>query len=124
MIDNLKKPLNSEFLQNEKFKNLIYNSSKQSSEFLSIQEGCDKFCSFCVVPYTRGPEFSRPIEDIINETKKYASSGIKEIILLGQNVNAYHGISKDGKSRNLSYLINKISEIQEIKRIRYMTSHL
>ncbi len=123
MIDNLKKPLSSEFLQNEKFKNLIYNSSKQSSEFLSIQEGCDKFCSFCVVPYTRGPEFSRPIEDIINETKKYASSGIKEIILLGQNVNAYHGISKDGKSRNLSYLINKISEIEEIKRIRYMTSH-
>ncbi len=123
MIDNLKKPLSSEFLQNEKFKNLIYNSSKQSSEFLSIQEGCDKFCSFCVVPYTRGPEFSRPIEDIINETKKYASSGIKEIILLGQNVNAYHGISRDGKSRNLSYLINKISEIEEIKRIRYMTSH-
>ncbi len=123
MIDQIEDPLNSDFLQNEKFKNLIYNSSNLSSEFLSIQEGCDKFCSFCVVPYTRGPEFSRPIDDIINETKKYSSNGIKEIILLGQNVNAYHGVSSDGKSRDLSYLIDKISEIDEIKRIRYMTSH-
>ncbi len=123
MINKIDEPLNSEFLQNEKFKNLIYNSSKLSSEFISIQEGCDKFCSFCVVPYTRGPEFSRPIEDIINETKKYTSSGVKEIILLGQNVNAYHGISSDGKTRDLSYLVNKLSEIDEVKRIRYMTSH-
>ncbi len=123
MIDQIEKPLNSDFLQNEKFKNLIYNSSKFSSEFLSIQEGCDKFCSFCVVPYTRGPEFSRPIEDIIKETKKYITNGIKEIILLGQNVNAYHGVSSDGKSRDLSYLINKIAEIDQVKRIRYMTSH-
>ncbi len=123
MIDQIEDPLNSDFLQNEKFKNLIYNSSKLSSEFLSIQEGCDKFCSFCVVPYTRGPEFSRPIDDIINETKKYVSTGVKEIILLGQNVNAYHGASMDGKSRDLSYLIDKISEIDEVKRIRYMTSH-
>ncbi len=123
MIDKIEKPLNSDFLQNEKFKNLLYNSSKLSSEFLSIQEGCDKFCSFCVVPYTRGPEFSRPVNDIISETKKYVSNGIKEIILLGQNVNAYHGISNDGKTRDLSYLIDKISEINEVKRIRYMTSH-
>ncbi len=115
--------LNSEFLQNEKFKNLIYNSSKLSSEFLSIQEGCDKFCSFCVVPYTRGPEFSRPVQDIINEANKYVSNGIKEIILLGQNVNAYHGKGNDGKSKDLSYLINKLSEINDVKRIRYMTSH-
>ena len=123
MIDELEKPLNSEFLQNEKFKNLVYNSSKSSSEFISIQEGCDKFCSFCVVPYTRGPEFSRPVDDIINETKKYTSNGIKEIILLGQNVNAYHGICSNGQSRDLAYLINKISEIDDVKRIRYMTSH-
>ena len=123
MINKIEEPLNSDFLQNEKFKNLIYNSSKISSEFISIQEGCDKFCSFCVVPYTRGPEFSRPIDDIINETKKYLSNGVKEIILLGQNVNAYHGNSTDGKSRDLSYLINTISEIDEVKRIRYMTSH-
>ncbi len=123
MIDNVDDVENSEFLQNEKFKNLIFNSSNLSSEFLSIQEGCDKFCSFCVVPYTRGPEFSRPVEDILEETKKYVSNGIKEIILLGQNVNAYHGTSSDGKSKDLAYLINKISEIEELKRIRYMTSH-
>ena len=123
MIEESKETINSDFLQNEKFKNLIYNSSKSSSSFLTIQEGCDKFCSFCVVPYTRGPEFSRPIDDIIKETKKYVSNGIKEIILLGQNVNAYHGVSQDGKSKDLSYLINKISEIEEVKRIRYMTSH-
>ena len=123
MIDKVDEIENSEFLQNEKFKNLIFNSSTFSSEFLSIQEGCDKFCSFCVVPYTRGPEFSRPVNDIVDETKKYASSGIKEIILLGQNVNAYHGVAADGKSKDLAYLINKIGEIEEIKRIRYMTSH-
>ena len=123
MIDELEPPLNSDFLQNEKFKNLIYNSSKISSEFLSIQEGCDKFCSFCVVPYTRGPEFSRPISDIVSEAKKYVSNGVKEIILLGQNVNAYHGASEDGKSKDLAFLINRISEIDEVKRIRYMTSH-
>ncbi len=123
MINRVDEVENSEFLQNEKFKNLIFNSSNLSSEFLSIQEGCDKFCSFCVVPYTRGPEFSRPVDDIIEETKKYVSNGIKEIILLGQNVNAYHGIANDGKSKDLAYLINKIGEIEEIKRIRYMTSH-
>ncbi len=123
MIDNKENQISSDFLQNEKFKNLIFKSSKLSSEFISIQEGCDKFCSFCVVPYTRGPEFSRPIEDILNETKNYVDSGIKEIILLGQNVNAYHGVGLDGKSKDLSYLIDKISEIYEIKRIRYMTSH-
>ena len=123
MIDKVDEIENSEFLQNEKFKNLIFNSSNLSSEFISIQEGCDKFCSFCVVPYTRGPEFSRPVVDILGETKKYVSNGIKEIILLGQNVNAYHGVGSDGKSKDLAYLINKISEIEEIKRIRYMTSH-
>ena len=123
MVKESDKILNSDFLQNEKFKNLIYNSSKLSSEFLSIQEGCDKFCSFCVVPYTRGPEFSRPVEDIIIETKKYVANGVKEIILLGQNVNAYHGKNQNGKSKDLAYLINKISEIDAVKRIRYMTSH-
>ena len=123
MLDRLDEVENSEFLQNEKFKNLIFNSSNLSSEFLSIQEGCDKFCSFCVVPYTRGPEFSRPVDDIIEEAKKYVSNGVKEIILLGQNVNAYHGTASDGKPKDLAYLINKISEIKEVKRIRYMTSH-
>ena len=118
MIDKVDEVENSEFLQNEKFKNLIFNSSNLSSEFLSIQEGCDKFCSFCVVPYTRGPEFSRPVNDIVEETKKYVSNGIKEIILLGQNVNAY-----DNEGYRLSDLILNIEKFSEIKRVRYTTSH-
>ena len=115
--------INNEFTHNEKFKNLLYNSSGGVSEFVSIQEGCDKFCSFCVVPYTRGPEFSRPVEEIIIEVNKYVNQNVKEIIFLGQNVNAYHGNGADGKSKDLSYLINKVSEIEGLKRIRYMTSH-
>ena len=112
-----------DFTQNEKFKNLIYNASGGVSEFVSIQEGCDKFCSFCVVPYTRGPEFSRPVNEIIIEIQKYVNQGVKEIIFLGQNVNAYHGDGENGKSKDLAYLINKVSEIENLKRIRYMTSH-
>ena len=115
--------MTDEFTQNEKFKNLLYNSAGGVSEFVSIQEGCDKFCSFCVVPYTRGPEFSRPVNEIIIEIQKYLNQGVKEIIFLGQNVNAYHGIGKDGKSKDLAYLINKVSELEKLKRIRYMTSH-
>ncbi len=123
MIEDNNNLLNDDFLQNEKFKNLIFKSSNTVSEFVSIQEGCDKFCSFCVVPYTRGSEFSRPINEIKEEIKKYMDSGIKEVILLGQNVNAYHDNSQSGKHADLAYLINKISEFDNIKRIRYMTSH-
>ena len=115
--------INDDFLQNEKFNHLIYNSSNDVSEFVSIQEGCNKFCTFCVVPYTRGVEFSRPVEDIQKEVLKYKKKGVQEVILLGQNVNAYHGIGADGKNKDLAYLINKISELDTIKRIRYMTSH-
>ena len=123
MLDTSDKIVSDEFTQNEKFKNLLYNSTGGVSEFVSIQEGCDKFCSFCVVPYTRGPEFSRPVSDIIVEIKKYVTQGVKEIIFLGQNVNAYHGIGIDGKSKDLAYLVNKVSEIENLSRIRYMTSH-
>jgi len=115
--------VDDEFTQNQKFNNLLYDSAGGVSEFVSIQEGCDKFCSFCVVPYTRGPEFSRPIEEVLVEINKYVKQGVKEIIFLGQNVNAYHGIKFDGKSADLAYLINKVSEIEDLKRIRYMTSH-
>ena len=115
--------ISDEFTQNEKFKNLLYNSAGGVSEFISIQEGCDKFCTFCVVPYTRGPEFSRPVNEILIEIEKYVKQGIKEIIFLGQNVNAYHGEGDNGKSKDLAYLIDKVSEIENIKRIRYMTSH-
>ena len=98
--------------------NKIKNSSSKVSSFLTIQEGCDKFCHFCVVPYTRGPEYSRPLKDIINETKELVKNGAKEIILLGQNVNAY----KNEKYR-LSDLIIEIEKIPQVKRIRYTTSH-
>jgi len=122
--DSKKKEINLKFPEIPKFDLLNFDKKiGKVSDFVTIQEGCDKFCSFCVVPYTRGPEFSRPVDDIVEETKKYVSNGIKEIILLGQNVNAYHGVASDGKSKDLAYLINKISEIEEIKRIRYMTSH-
>jgi tRNA-2-methylthio-N6-dimethylallyladenosine synthase len=123
MLQNNDLILSDDFTQNEKFKNLLYNSSGGVSEFVSIQEGCDKFCSFCVVPYTRGPEFSRPVNEIIIEIKKYVNQGVKEIIFLGQNVNAYHGDGENGKSKDLAYLINKVSEIENLQRIRYMTSH-
>jgi tRNA-2-methylthio-N6-dimethylallyladenosine synthase len=123
MLGASDKIVSDEFTQNEKFKNLLYNSAGGVSEFVSIQEGCDKFCSFCVVPYTRGPEFSRPVSDILIEIEKYVNQGVKEIIFLGQNVNAYHGIGTDGKSKDLAYLVNKVSEIENLSRIRYMTSH-
>ncbi len=100
------------------FKNLK-NPSKKVSSFLTIQEGCDKFCNFCVVPYTRGPEYSRPLNEIINEAKILANNGVKEIILLGQNVNAY----SDKNKNKLSNLILEIEKIPEILRIRYTTSH-
>ena len=104
----------------EKFDTLndFKNSDNSVSSFLTIQEGCDKFCKFCVVPYTRGAEFSRPTKELIEEAKDLAKNGAKEITLLGQNVNAY---SHD--QQKLSTLISELSEIKDIKRIRYSTSH-
>ena len=98
--------------------NKIKNSASNVSSFLTIQEGCDKFCHFCVVPYTRGPEYSRPFNEIVDEAKILSENGVSEIILLGQNVNAY----KNQKFR-LSDLILEIEKIPRIKRIRYTTSH-
>ncbi|REK50874.1 MAG: tRNA (N6-isopentenyl adenosine(37)-C2)-methylthiotransferase MiaB, partial [Proteobacteria bacterium] len=98
--------------------NQIKNSSSKVSSFLTIQEGCDKFCHFCVVPYTRGPEYSRSFNEIIDEAKNLSSNGVKEITLLGQNVNAYNY-----ERYKLSDLILEIEKIPEIKRIRYTTSH-
>ena len=91
--------------------------------FLSVQEGCDKFCSFCVVPYTRGSEFSRSAKAIINEAKKLISSGTKELTLLGQNVNAWHGEGLDGKEWGLGRLIRELADLPGLYRIRYTTSH-
>jgi len=123
MIEEDNNIINDDFLQNEKFKKLLFKSLNNVSEFVSVQEGCDKFCSFCVVPYTRGSEYSRPVNDIKLEIKKYIKNGIKEVILLGQNVNAYHGENQNRKQADLAYLINSISDFEDIKRIRYMTSH-
>ena len=91
--------------------------------FLSVQEGCDKFCSFCVVPYTRGAEFSRQAEQIIIEAKRLVATGTREITLLGQNVNAWHGIAPDGTNWGLGRLIRELAEIDGLPRLRYTTSH-
>jgi len=91
--------------------------------FLSVQEGCDKFCSFCVVPYTRGAEFSRQAEQIITEAKRLVASGTREITLLGQNVNAWHGAAPDGTNWGLGRLIRELAEIDGLPRLRYTTSH-
>ena len=114
----------TEFETKDKFDYLdkIKNTSSKVSSFLTIQEGCNKFCSFCVVPYTRGPEYSRPFEKIILEAQDLVKSGAKEIILLGQNVNAYSFKGKTKKYR-LSDLINELEKFTEIDRVRYTTSH-
>jgi len=119
-FNDQKKIEETEFDAVSKFNYLngIANSSNQVSSFLTIQEGCDKFCHFCVVPYTRGPEYSRPFNKIIEEAKILAENGSKEIILLGQNVNAYKN-----ENYKLSNLILEIEKISDIKRIRYTTSH-
>ena len=102
--------------------NFVKNSNSKVSSFLTIQEGCDKFCHFCVVPYTRGPEYSRPFKDIIVEAKQLIENGSKEITLLGQNVNAY--VFKDSsRTYKISDLINELNSIEGLKRIRYTTSH-
>ena len=124
-VENKKSKINcTEFDVVEKFDtlNLIKNSGSKISSFLTIQEGCDKFCHFCVVPYTRGPEFSRSFEEVINEAKQLIENGSKEITLLGQNVNAYEYKDKFNTYR-LSDLIFKLNELKELKRIRYTTSH-
>jgi len=124
-IENSKKKINStEFETIEKFDslNLLKNSNSKVSSFLTIQEGCNKFCHFCVVPYTRGPEHSRSIDEVIIEAKQLIDNGSKEITLLGQNVNAYEHKNKGSTSR-LADLIIKLNSFEGLKRIRYTTSH-
>jgi len=91
--------------------------------FLSVQEGCDKFCAFCVVPYTRGAEFSRPVKTVLEEARRLVASGTRELTLLGQNVNAYHGAHDNGKDWSLGRLIRALAEVDGLERIRYTTSH-
>tara|TARA_Y100000590_G_scaffold362584_1_gene419826 strand:- start:3013 stop:4311 length:1299 start_codon:yes stop_codon:yes gene_type:complete len=119
-----KKNNETEFDVVKKFDELekISNSQSKISSYLTIQEGCDKFCHFCVVPYTRGPEYSRPFKQIIREANELIENGAKEIVLLGQNVNAYNFI-ENNKNYKLSSLIKELNSIKKLKRIRFTTSH-
>ena len=120
----LKKEEETEFDTISKFNYLskIKNKNSKVSSFLTIQEGCDKFCNFCVVPYTRGPEYSRPFKQIIKEVENLVGQGTREIILLGQNVNAYN-YKEGNKEFRLSDLLKKLEEFNQLKRVRYTTSH-
>ncbi len=125
---NTKPVADTEFPAQSKFDYLISPSSRRVrargvSAFVTVQEGCDKFCTFCVVPYTRGAEASRPVESIIAEVQSLSAAGVREVTLLGQNVNAYHGAAASGGSASLAELCGRIAQVPGIARIRYTTSH-
>ena len=111
------------FPEIEKFDHLPAPRAEGITAYVSIMEGCSKYCSFCVVPYTRGEEVSRPFDDVIHEIVTLTAQGVKEVTLLGQNVNAYRGLMHDGSMADLSTLIHVIAEIDDIQRIRFTTSH-
>ncbi len=120
-----RKQIDIAFPEEDKFSLLKQKRAGQRgpSAFLTVQEGCDKFCAFCVVPYTRGAENSRPVSRVIDEAKHLVESGVKEITLLGQNVNAYHGTGLDGKEWSLAKLIWELEKVDGLARIRFTTSH-
>jgi len=124
VIRDKKKQINLEFTPNDKF-DLLPNSKAGTgaSAFVTVQEGCDKFCTFCVVPYTRGAEYSREVSKIVDDAKKLVAQGVKEIYFLGQNVNAYHGLDEKGEAASLAKLIERVAEIDGVERVRYTTSH-
>lgn len=124
-LENGGKSIETDFPEEDKFTVLKSRPKvkRAPSAFLTVQEGCDKFCAFCVVPYTRGAEVSRPAEQIISEAKNLVERGVREITLLGQNVNAYHGISAKGAEWSLARLIWALNDIDGLKRIRFTTSH-
>lgn len=115
--------IDTDFPAIDKFDYLPDNQSHGGCSYLAIQEGCNNFCTYCVVPYTRGAEFSRPVEAVLAEAKRLVAGGTLEINLLGQNVNSYHGEDSAGKERNLAYLLRRLSEIDGLKRLRYTTSY-
>ncbi|MBN8521868.1 MAG: tRNA (N6-isopentenyl adenosine(37)-C2)-methylthiotransferase MiaB [Alphaproteobacteria bacterium] len=115
--------VNTDFPAENKFDSLPTEQNQGSAAFLSIQEGCDKFCTFCVVPYTRGAEYSRDVIAILDEARRLVDQGAKEITLLGQNVNAFHGNAPDGSIWRLGRLMSEMAGIHGLSRLRYMTSH-
>ncbi|MBQ8481623.1 MAG: tRNA (N6-isopentenyl adenosine(37)-C2)-methylthiotransferase MiaB [Alphaproteobacteria bacterium] len=115
--------IKTDFPAISKFDYLPENTAKGACSFLAIQEGCNNFCTYCVVPYTRGAEYSRPIKEVLEEARRLVKTGTLEINLLGQNVNSYHGEDENGQERDLAYLLHKIAEIDGLKRIRYTTSY-
>ena len=124
LADRGERIVDTDFPTETKFDSLPEQSAPQgAAAFLTIQEGCDKFCTFCVVPYTRGAEYSRPVGDIRNEAIKLVGQGTQEITLLGQNVNAYHGVGEDGETWTLAQLIRELAKIDGLERIRFTTSH-
>lgn len=122
------KVVDTEFPVEDKFDALAAPKREEIAKrgiaaFVTIQEGCDKFCTFCVVPYTRGAEISRPVEKIAEEVKRLAEAGVREITLIGQNVNAYHGIAANGSAATLGQLMRRLTQVPGIARLRYTTSH-
>ncbi|MHC0053437.1 tRNA (N6-isopentenyl adenosine(37)-C2)-methylthiotransferase MiaB [Actibacterium sp. D379-3] len=119
------KALDTDFPEEDKFAHLAARPKAQRgpTAFLTVQEGCDKFCAFCVVPYTRGAEVSRPVDRVLAEARDLVDRGVREITLLGQNVNAYHGEGADDRDWGLARLIRELAEIDGLARIRYTTSH-
>lgn len=115
--------IDTEFPAESKFDALPENRSSGGCSFLAVQEGCNNFCTYCVVPYTRGVEFSRPVAEVLDEARRLIGSGSVELNLLGQNVNSYHGEDETGKERDLAYLIRRIAELDGLKRLRYTTSY-
>ena len=120
-----KRPVETEFPAQDKFAALPQRAigKRQTSAFVTVQEGCDKFCTFCVVPYTRGAEYSRSPSEIVAEVERLASRGVREVTLLGQNVNAYHGDGPGGGTWNLARLLRRLGEIPSVARLRFTTSH-
>lgn len=115
--------VNTEFPADSKFDFLPENKAQGACSYLAVQEGCNNFCTYCVVPYTRGAEYSRPVTEIIAEAKRLIATGTIELNLLGQNVNSYHGEDETGKERNLAYLLRRVAELDGLKRLRYTTSY-
>lgn len=115
--------IDTDFPAESKFDHLPQNHASGACSYLAVQEGCNNFCTYCIVPYTRGVETSRPVESVLTEARQLVASGTLEINLLGQNVNSYHGEDASGKERSLAYLLNKLAEIDGLERLRYTTSY-